>query len=148
MKRITVKLLIACAVLGASTLVAQIKETKGQILFYTSDWKGDRFPDGRPKVPDNLLSRALDVSIEDVWDYLRGQGYENQFESGWQALHIEKPFAGRPSAGADSEWARVVGEPPVAQPEKTMARRMTPHRTDGNFAFMPRDDALNAATPP
>jgi regulator of RNase E activity RraA len=95
MKRITVKLLIACAVLGASTLVAQIKETKGQILFYTSDWKGDRFPDGRPKVPDNLLSRALDVSIEDVWDYLRGQGYENQFESGWQALHIEKPFAGR-----------------------------------------------------
>jgi 4-hydroxy-4-methyl-2-oxoglutarate aldolase len=35
------------------------------------------------------------VSIEDVWDYLRGQGYTNQFEGGWQALHIEKPFAGR-----------------------------------------------------
>ena len=35
------------------------------------------------------------MSIEDVWDYLREQGYKNQFESGWQALHIEKPFAGR-----------------------------------------------------
>jgi regulator of RNase E activity RraA len=35
------------------------------------------------------------VSIEDVWDYLRGQGYTNQFEGGWQALHITKPFAGR-----------------------------------------------------
>jgi regulator of RNase E activity RraA len=74
---------------------AQIKQTKDQMLFYTSDWKGDRFPDGRPKVADNLLKRALDVSIEDVWDYLREQGYRNQFESGWQALHIETPFAGR-----------------------------------------------------
>ena len=64
-------------------------------MFYTSDWKGDRFPDGRPKVPDDLLKRALDVSIEDVWDYLREQGYHNQFEGDWQALHIEKPFAGR-----------------------------------------------------
>lgn len=65
------------------------------MMFYTSDWKGDRFPDGRPKVPDDLLKRALDVSIEDVWDYLREEGYRNQFEGGWQALHIEKSFAGR-----------------------------------------------------
>jgi regulator of RNase E activity RraA len=65
------------------------------MLFYTSDWKGDRFPDGRPKVAESLLKRALDVSIEDAWDYLREQGYRNQFESGWQALHIETPFAGR-----------------------------------------------------
>jgi regulator of RNase E activity RraA len=69
--------------------------THDQMMFYTSDWKGDRFPDGRPKVPDDLLKRALDVSIEDVWDYLRSAGYRNQFEGGWQALHIEKPFAGR-----------------------------------------------------
>jgi regulator of RNase E activity RraA len=37
----------------------------------------------------------LDVSIEDVWDYLQGKGYKCQFEGGWQALHIDKPFAGR-----------------------------------------------------
>src|SRR5690242_5358810 len=74
---------------------AQVKITKDQMMFYTSDWKGDRFPDGRPKVPDDLLKRALDVSIEDVWDFLREHGYRNQFEGHWQALHIEKPFAGR-----------------------------------------------------
>src|SRR5690242_16196999 len=74
---------------------AQVKITKDQMMFYTSDWKGDRFPDGRPKVADDLLKRALDVSIEDVWDYLREQGYRNQFEGGWQALHPDKPFAGR-----------------------------------------------------
>jgi regulator of RNase E activity RraA len=64
-------------------------------MFYTSQWKGERFPDGRPKVPDDLLTRALDVSIEDVWDYLRSQGYYDQFEGNWHALHIDKPFAGR-----------------------------------------------------
>jgi 4-hydroxy-4-methyl-2-oxoglutarate aldolase len=64
-------------------------------MFYTSAWTGERFADGRPRVPDNLLERALDVSIEDVWDFLRGQGYTNQFEGNWQALHSEKPFAGR-----------------------------------------------------
>jgi regulator of RNase E activity RraA len=69
--------------------------TREQMMFYTSDWKGDRFPDGRPKVPDDLLKRALDVSIEDIWDFLREHGYRNQFESDWQALHIDKPFAGR-----------------------------------------------------
>ncbi len=88
-------ILIACVAVGASVALAQIKQTKEQILFYTSGWKGDRFPDGRPKVADNLLERALDVSIEDVWEYLRDQGYVNQFENGWQGLHIEKPFAGR-----------------------------------------------------
>src|SRR5215472_1925070 len=86
---------IACSVLAVSNALAQIKPDRERIFFYTQDWKGDRFPDGRPKIAANLLERALDVSIEDVWDFLRGQGYTNQFEAGWQALHAEKPFAGR-----------------------------------------------------
>lgn len=85
----------ACLLLGVMPVWAQVKMTKEQMMFYTSDWKGDRFPDGRPKLPDDLLKRALNVSIEDAWDYLREHGYHNQFEGGWQALHIEKPFAGR-----------------------------------------------------
>jgi len=95
MKKIILTIWIACAAMGSPAAFAQVKQTKEQTMFYTPEWKGDRFPDGRPKIPGNLLERALDVSIEDVWDYLRGQGYTNQFEGGWQALHIEKPFAGR-----------------------------------------------------
>ena len=79
----------------AAPAVAQVKMSREQMMFATSEWKGDRFPDGRPKVPDALLKRVVDVSLEDVWDYLRSHGYRNQFEGGWQALHIEKPFAGR-----------------------------------------------------
>lgn len=74
---------------------AQVKTTREQILFYTSDWHGERFPDGRPKLPDSLLTRALDVSLEDVWDFLRGHKYNNQFEGNWQSLHPDQPFAGR-----------------------------------------------------
>jgi len=88
-------ILLLCALVGACPAKSQVKMTRDQMLFYTSDWKGDRFPDGRPKLPDSLLKRAVDMSIEDVWDFLRAHGYQNQFESGWQALHIEKPFAGR-----------------------------------------------------
>ena len=95
MKKIFAAAVMVWTVLAASTAFSQVKMTKEQMMFYTSDWKGDRFPDGRPKVPDDLLKRALDVSVEDVWDYLRGEGYRNQFEGDWQALHIEKPFAGR-----------------------------------------------------
>jgi len=84
-----------CALLLAIPLPAQVKMSRDQILFYTSEWKGDRFPDGRPKLPDALLKRAQDMTIEDVWEYLRDHGYRNQFEGGWQALHIDKPFAGR-----------------------------------------------------
>ncbi|HEX4769858.1 MAG TPA: RraA family protein [Bryobacteraceae bacterium] len=89
------QLLIPCLLFALCPAFAQVKMTKEQMMFYTSDWKGDRFPDGRPKVPDDLLKRAPDVSIEDVWDFLREHGYRNQFEGNWQALHIEKPFAGR-----------------------------------------------------
>src|SRR5258706_7608181 len=88
--------LLGCLPLAVATPdLPQVKQTREQILFYTSQWKGDRFPDGRPKVPDNLLQRVVDVSIEDIWDYLRDKGFTCQFDPGFQMLHPEKPFAGR-----------------------------------------------------
>lgn len=95
MKRMILTALLASIVVAAAPAFSQVKMTKDQMMFYTSDWKGDRFADGRPKIPDDLLKRSLDVSIEDVWEYLQALGYKSQFDGGWQALHIDKPFAGR-----------------------------------------------------
>ena len=95
MKKIVVAFLLAIIATSPSSAFSQAKTTRDQILFYTSEWKGDRFPDGRPRLPDSLLKRAVDTTIEDIWEFLRGQGYNNQFDTGWQALHIDKPFAGR-----------------------------------------------------
>lgn len=95
MRRSLLTALAVCVLAGAAPVLAQVKMTRAQMLFYTSDWKGDRFPDGRPKVADDLLKRVLDVSIEDCWDELRAHGYRNQYEGHWMALHVDKPFAGR-----------------------------------------------------
>lgn len=89
-------LLLGCMALAiAAPATAQVKQTREQIQFYTTQWKGERFPDGRPKVSDDLLKRVVDVSIEDLWDYLRDKGFNCQFDTGFQMLHPEKPFAGR-----------------------------------------------------
>jgi 4-hydroxy-4-methyl-2-oxoglutarate aldolase len=74
---------------------AQVKQTRSQIMFWTSAWKGARFTDGRPKVPEDLLRRVVHVTFPDLWDYMGGRGYHNQYTQGFQALHINQPFAGR-----------------------------------------------------
>lgn len=63
--------------------------------FYTAEWKGERTKDGRPKVSDDLLKRLKNISIEEAWGVLRGEGYNNQFESGWKMLHEDEAFVGR-----------------------------------------------------
>jgi 4-hydroxy-4-methyl-2-oxoglutarate aldolase len=72
-----------------------VAASKADVLAMTSLWKGERFPDGRPKVGDDLLRRLKAISIEDTWELLRKYGYDNQFEGGWQMLRPDEPFVGR-----------------------------------------------------
>ena len=74
---------------------AQITPSREMMEFYTSEWKGERFPDGRPRVPDNLLQRLKNVSIEEAWGILQGEGCNNQFEGNWRILHPEQVLVGR-----------------------------------------------------
>ena len=39
--------------------------TRDQIIELTSRWKGERFEDGRPRVPDYLLEKLRTMTIED-----------------------------------------------------------------------------------
>lgn len=61
----------------------------------TPDWKGERFSDGRPKVPDAMLERLRNISVEEAWGFLRNRGYHNQFERDWFILHPDEPMTGR-----------------------------------------------------
>lgn len=65
------------------------------IYFYTREWEGERFEDGRPRVPDDILKRLKKISIEEAWGVLRGSGYHHQFEPGWVMLHEDQPMVGR-----------------------------------------------------
>jgi regulator of RNase E activity RraA len=61
----------------------------------TSEWKGERFPDGRPKVPDKILERLKNISMEEAWGYLRNRGFQNQYENDWIIIHPGVPMTGR-----------------------------------------------------
>jgi regulator of RNase E activity RraA len=66
-----------------------------QIKALTPDWKGERFPDGRPKTSDQLLIRLKNVSLEEAWGYLRNKGFQNQFEGDWMVIRPDSVMTGR-----------------------------------------------------
>ena len=68
---------------------------KEELIFLTSEWKGERFPDGRPKIPDNLIERAKHIGIEEAWTVLRNEGYKNQFEGNWKMVNDTVHVVGR-----------------------------------------------------
>ncbi len=73
----------------------QVGSSPEYIKALTSDWKGERFADGRPKVSDAILKRLKNVAMEEAWGYLRGQGYQNQYENNWQIINPDSVMTGR-----------------------------------------------------
>ena len=69
--------------------------TKEQMIELTAQNPFDRFPDGRPKVPDGLIERTRGLSAEEVFAVLPGKNFRNQFADGFQILHPGKRLVGR-----------------------------------------------------
>jgi regulator of RNase E activity RraA len=68
---------------------------KEELTFLTTEWKGERFADGRPRIPDAVIEQARTVSLDDVWTILEGEGYHCQFDGGWKMIYDNKPIVGR-----------------------------------------------------
>ena len=68
---------------------------KDELIFLTSEWKGDRFADGRPRLSDELLVRAKSVGIEEAWQILNNEGYLFQYDRNWKMLHENVRIVGR-----------------------------------------------------
>jgi len=69
--------------------------SKEQRLELTRQWQGERFPDGRPKVPEEVLESLKTVDAEEAWGVLRHAGYPNQFEAGWKVINPGERLVGR-----------------------------------------------------
>jgi 4-hydroxy-4-methyl-2-oxoglutarate aldolase len=83
----TVFSVIVLSLAFASTAGAQLGLfSREQRVEFTPEWKGERFEDGRPKVPDSILERMGEVTAEEAWSVLRGARYEHQFEGYWQQI--------------------------------------------------------------
>ena len=72
-----------------------LEMSRDQLIQFTSQWKGERFPDGRPKVPDGIIERMKKVNIEEAWSVLRNEGYDYQYERGWKHVHPGATLVGR-----------------------------------------------------
>lgn len=83
-------------VLVICCLPAQSQQiSREELLFLTSQWQGERFEDGRPWVPDDILERMKKVTLEEAWAVLKGENYTNQYEEGWMCINPDSVLVGR-----------------------------------------------------
>jgi len=83
---------ILCTLL---TIAQNVGSSPEYIKALTSQWKGERFPDGRPKVSDAILERLKNISIEEAWGVLRNKGFQNQYEGDWTIVNPDEVMTGR-----------------------------------------------------
>ena len=69
--------------------------SKEELVFLTPEWHGERFPDGRPHVPDDILDRMQLVTLEEAWAVLRGQNFNHQYDDGWMMINPDSVLVGR-----------------------------------------------------
>ncbi|MGO4544706.1 RraA family protein [Paenibacillus sp. 2TAB23] len=65
------------------------------IIQLTPQWDGERFPNGRPKVSEDVLRRMRKITLEEAWGPLWNRGYAFQFEGDFKIIHPQKVMVGR-----------------------------------------------------
>jgi regulator of RNase E activity RraA len=73
----------------------QVQITKEELIALTPEWKGERFEDGRPKVPEGIIKRMKEVSVEEAWATMSGAGYRYQIADGWEVINPDSVLVGR-----------------------------------------------------
>jgi 4-hydroxy-4-methyl-2-oxoglutarate aldolase len=91
MLKTTAAAFLAAFLVALSAPAQVLTLSRDQLLKYTAQWQGERFPDGRPKAPDALLEKVKGLTSDDVVAArLRGQ-----YADGFQVLNPGKKLVGR-----------------------------------------------------
>lgn len=92
-----IKYLFFSIAIGISlqTYSQQVQISKDELIALTAEWKGERFPDGRPKVPDDIIRRMKSVSVEEAWATMSNAGYRYQIAEDWELIHPDSVLVGR-----------------------------------------------------
>jgi regulator of RNase E activity RraA len=72
-----------------------VQISKEELIALTPEWKGERFPDGRPKVPDGIIRRMKSVSVEEAWATMSNAGYRYQIAEDWKVINPDSVLVGR-----------------------------------------------------
>ena len=93
-----IKQLIFLSITILSGILSQSQEvqiSKEELIALTPEWKGERFNDGRPKVPDGIIKRMKAVSVEEAWATMSNAGYRYQIAEGWEVINPDSVLVGR-----------------------------------------------------
>jgi len=60
------------------------------VIQMTPKWKGKRFDDGRPCVPDSIINRIARTTITEMWKPLYMRGYKYQYERGFHRTNPDR----------------------------------------------------------
>src|SRR3984893_7805921 len=69
--------------------------SSAQRIAFSPEWRGERYPDGRPKVPNSVLEHLQNVTAEQAWDVLQDAGFRNKYEGGWKVINPGPRLVGR-----------------------------------------------------
>jgi regulator of RNase E activity RraA len=88
-------ILFIIALVPARFVAQEVQISKEDLTALTPEWKGERFPDGRPKVPDKILERMRSVSVEEAWAVMKNAGYGYQVAEDWKLINPDSVLVGR-----------------------------------------------------
>lgn len=81
---------LTCNSFYAAAQFSRVAMDRAYIISLTSRWEGERLPDGRPFVSDDLLERLKNVVLTHAWGGLRTNKFNNQYQGGWMMVHADK----------------------------------------------------------
>jgi len=88
-------LIIILMIEGLYSYAQRVGSSPEYIKELTSQWKGQRLPDGRPNVPDLVIEKLKKATLEQVWGYMNNRGYRNQVAIDWVILKTGQTLTGR-----------------------------------------------------
>ena len=81
---------LLCSCYDATAQYDRVAMDREYIISLTSQWKGERLPDGRPFVSDELLERLKKVVLTHAWGGLRKNKFNNQYQGKWMMINTDK----------------------------------------------------------
>jgi regulator of RNase E activity RraA len=93
--------LVLCGIVLSSGVWGAVAEaqvgsfSKEDLITLTAAWKGERLPDGRPMVPEDILERMKAVTLNEAVSVLLEKGYNYQYDGNWIRINEDKVLVGR-----------------------------------------------------
>ena len=97
MKRNTFIYLLFCGIVLSFFMVESISFAQNgtlsreELIKWTPSRKGERFPDGRPKVPDSVIERMRNLTHEEALEAIKKHGLSPLHRKSFRIKALEEP---------------------------------------------------------